>query len=71
MLALMSQHVFAMNNSKPIIHDETISVQVIYQGLKFPTKMAFLAPNDILVLEKNEGKVKKNNEWNHIVRSTC
>jgi glucose/arabinose dehydrogenase len=59
MLALMSQHVFAMNNSKPIIHDETISVQVIYQGLKFPTKMAFLAPNDILVLEKNEGKVQR------------
>jgi aldose sugar dehydrogenase len=28
-------------------------------GLKFPTSMAFLDTNDILVLEKNEGKVKR------------
>lgn len=28
-------------------------------GLKFPTGMAFLGPNDLLVLEKNEGNVKR------------
>jgi glucose/arabinose dehydrogenase len=36
-----------------------MNVQVVFEGLNFPTSMAFLGPNDILVLEKNEGTVKR------------
>ena len=34
-----------------------MSVKTVFEGLKFPTSMAFLGPGDILVLEKNEGTV--------------
>ena len=52
--------VFSLEASRrPIIHDENMSVQVVFEGLKFPTSMAFLGPNDILVTEKNEGTVKR------------
>ena len=34
-------------------------VETVFKGLKFPTSMAFLDPNDILVLEKNEGTVRR------------
>src|ERR671911_2349990 len=43
----------------PVIHDDDMTVQVVFEGLKFPTSMAFLGPDDILVLEKNEGTVKR------------
>jgi aldose sugar dehydrogenase len=43
----------------PVIHDDEITVQVVFEGLKFPTSMAFLGPDDILVLEKNEGTVNR------------
>jgi aldose sugar dehydrogenase len=44
---------------QPVIHDDKITVQVVFDGLKFPASMAFLGPDDILVLEKNEGTVKR------------
>jgi aldose sugar dehydrogenase len=44
---------------EPVIHDDEMTVQVVFEGLKFPTSMAFLGPDDILVLEKNEGTVKR------------
>jgi glucose/arabinose dehydrogenase len=43
----------------PIINDPGLRVEVVYKGLKFPTSMAFLGPNDILVLEKNSGTVQR------------
>jgi aldose sugar dehydrogenase len=43
----------------PTINDPTLRVELIFKGLKKPTTMAFLGPNDILVLEKNEGTVKR------------
>jgi glucose/arabinose dehydrogenase len=45
------------NSEGPIIDDPNLVVQPVYQGLKSPTAMAFIAPNDILVLEKDEGTV--------------
>ncbi len=39
------------------INDSELKIDVVFQGFKFPTSMAFLGPNDILVLEKNEGTV--------------
>jgi glucose/arabinose dehydrogenase len=47
------------SNSGLAIHDPSLEAAVIYEGLDFPTNMAFLAPNDILVLEKENGKVQR------------
>src|SRR5215475_11667018 len=41
----------------PIINDPNLKVETLFKGLKIPTSMAFLGPNDILVLEKNSGNV--------------
>jgi glucose/arabinose dehydrogenase len=49
----------AIKDQGPRIKDFHLKVDVVYNGLKFPTSMAFLGPNDILVLEKNEGLVER------------
>ncbi|HZD82154.1 MAG TPA: PQQ-dependent sugar dehydrogenase, partial [Nitrososphaeraceae archaeon] len=43
----------------PTIKDPTLKAQQIFTGLDHPTSMAFLGPNDILVLEKNTGTVQR------------
>ena len=43
----------------PTTDDPNLVVQPVYQGLKSPTAMAFIASNDILVLEKDEGTVQR------------
>jgi glucose/arabinose dehydrogenase/plastocyanin len=43
----------------PTVNDDTLTVEKIADGLDFPTSMAFLAPNDILVTEKATGKVMR------------
>jgi glucose/arabinose dehydrogenase len=43
----------------PSVLDPDLNVQVVAEGLKFPTTMAFLGPDDILVLEKNNGTVMR------------
>ena len=45
--------------SGPILSDAHLMAEVVFTGLEFPTSMAFLGPDDILVLEKNEGTVKR------------
>ena len=47
------------SNSVPLILDPSIKAQVYFKGIKFPTSMAFLGPDDLLVLEKHEGTVKR------------
>ena len=42
-----------------IIKDLNLKVELISKGLELPTSMAFLGPNDILVLEKDKGTVKR------------
>ena len=46
-------------DSGPILRDPHLKTEIISSGLKFPTSMAFLSNNDILVLEKNEGDVRR------------
>jgi len=41
----------------PTINDPNLKVQVVFKGLRIPTSIAFLGPNDIVVLEKNSGNV--------------
>jgi aldose sugar dehydrogenase len=36
-----------------------IAFEQVFEGVDFPTSMAFLDPNDILILEKNKGTVKR------------
>jgi aldose sugar dehydrogenase len=43
----------------PTLNDPNLKIEQILTGLKLPTSMAFLAPNDILVLEKNTGIVHR------------
>ena len=53
------EYYFVYANIGPSINDHNLKVQVVFRGIKFPTSMAFLGPNDILVLEKNEGTVQR------------
>ena len=41
------------------IHDPNLKAEVVATGLRSPTTMAFLGPNDILVNEKNNGTVQR------------
>ena len=46
-------------NEAPILNDSNLRVEQVFSGLKSPTSMAFLGPDDILVLEKDNGNVKR------------
>ena len=41
------------------IADPNLKAEVVYQGLESPTSMAFLGPNDFLVLEWQKGTVQR------------
>ena len=43
----------------PTILDSNLRVQVIFKGLKYPTSIDFLGPNDMLVTEKDAGTVRR------------
>jgi glucose/arabinose dehydrogenase len=47
------------SSKEPIINDPNLKTQVIFRGLKYPTSMAFLGPNDILVTEKDTGILRR------------
>jgi aldose sugar dehydrogenase len=43
----------------PTINDPKLKAEVVFTGLRLPTSMAFLGPNDILVLQKDYGTVQR------------
>jgi aldose sugar dehydrogenase len=45
--------------AQPTINDPNIQAEIVIEGLDFPTSMAFLGPDDILVLEKEKGTVQR------------
>jgi aldose sugar dehydrogenase len=47
------------NELPKIIQDPKLNVELVAEGLDFPTTMAFLGQDDILVLEKNSGKARR------------
>jgi aldose sugar dehydrogenase len=47
------------NSSQPVIDDPNLKLELVSGGLKLPTQMAFIGPDDILVLEKDNGIVKR------------
>jgi glucose/arabinose dehydrogenase len=42
-----------------VVNDPNLKVDAVFKGLRSPTSMAFLGPNDILVLEKDQGTVQR------------
>ena len=42
-----------------IIKDPSLKVELVSEGLELPTSIAFLGPDDILVLEKDKGTVQR------------
>jgi aldose sugar dehydrogenase len=51
--------VYLINPIKQVMSDPNLKVDLVVEGLKSPTSIAFLGPNDILVLEKNKGTVQR------------
>jgi aldose sugar dehydrogenase len=43
----------------PKLRDSTLKMELVANGIESPTSMAFLGPNDILVLEKDKGTVQR------------
>ena len=43
--------------ARPQVLDASLKVELVYTGPGFPTNMAFIGPDDILLLSKNDGKV--------------
>ena len=59
-LPVWSQLGSSSNNEPTIIEENTnLTIEKYAGGLQFPSSMAFLGPDDILVLEKNTGQVKR------------
>jgi glucose/arabinose dehydrogenase len=42
----------------PMLHDDTLAVELVAEGLDSPTSMRFLDDDTLLVLEKNKGQVR-------------
>jgi glucose/arabinose dehydrogenase len=49
----------AAAEAQPTLSDPNLQLTTVVTGLAFPTTMAFLGPNDFLVLEKNTGRVRR------------
>ncbi|MGE5634598.1 MAG: PQQ-dependent sugar dehydrogenase [Deltaproteobacteria bacterium] len=58
-------NVYAQPSQQPLseenitLFDPTLKIELVTSGLDFPTTMAFLGPDDFLILEKNTGNVKR------------
>lgn len=51
---------------KPFILDTNLGVELVSGELEFPTTMAFLGPDDLLILEKSKGTIERitnGNKW--------
>ena len=49
----------AIGSESVSIRDSNLRVEPVVEGLEFPTTMAFLGPDDFLVLEKEKGTVQR------------
>ena len=58
LLVPASARIIASANG-PTVNDTHLKVELVASGLKGPTAMAFVAPNDILVTEKNTGNIQR------------
>ena len=51
--------VASIGRGEPTVKDPDLRIETVATGLMFPTTMAFVGPDDILVLEKNKGTVQR------------
>jgi glucose/arabinose dehydrogenase len=59
--SLQSQQYNNSNNHRPILrypYNNSLKVEVVAEGLSFPTSMEFIDDKDLLVLEKEKGIVQ-------------
>jgi glucose/arabinose dehydrogenase len=54
---ILRERPFNLSVSDPHLFDSRLKVEQVAKGLALPTTMAFLAPDDFLVLEKDKGTV--------------
>jgi glucose/arabinose dehydrogenase len=54
-----SPSVVSQPRSMPTVNDANLKVELVAEGIEYPTSMAFLGKDDILVLEKNDGTVRR------------
>lgn len=50
--------IMSVVKSRPVLHDSTLAIELVAEGLESPTSMSFVENGSILVLEKNSGRVK-------------
>ena len=48
-----------ISSDEPFLTDPDFTIEEIAEGLSLPTTMAFLGPDDILVLEKDDGTIRR------------
>ena len=58
-LGALAAHRAGAQGAGPQMLDARLDVRPVVSGLALPTSMAFLGPNDFLVLEKDTGRVKR------------
>ena|SRR5215207_3092469 len=51
--------VASIGKGEPTVRDPNLKIETLATGLTLPTTMAFVGPDDILVLEKNKGTVQR------------
>jgi aldose sugar dehydrogenase len=49
----------SIDGNMPIVRNTNLGIEVVAEGLEFPTTIAFIGPSDILVLEKEKGTVQR------------
>jgi aldose sugar dehydrogenase len=49
----------SQRGKEPTVNDPNLKVEMVYRGFGYPSNMAFLGPDDILVIEKNTGTVNR------------
>ena len=54
---ILKERPYSLSPVNPRVFDSNLKVEQVVEGLQAPTTMAFLGPNDFLVLEKNNGTV--------------
>ncbi len=61
LVLLASACVLAVPEALPAqtLRDSTLRVDLVVSGLSAPTSMAFIGPHDLLVLQKNDGRVRR------------
>lgn len=58
---ILRERPFNLSVSNPRVFDSGLKVEQVAEGLDLPTTMAFLGPDDFLVLEKDKGTVVRVN----------